>query len=170
MLHNDIGLLTPAMQNKANAAYAAMKTDEKLITYLAAEKCSGVAPHETLRDIEVQMAYRSRLLYTEIAAAAGKGIAESLKPTISKYVQIMYKAAGLWAIDSATAIKPNTWTMESKHLVGKAIDIVPIKDGAPCWLPETSPVWKRMGEIGEEHGLSWGGRWKNNDCPHFEMP
>jgi peptidoglycan L-alanyl-D-glutamate endopeptidase CwlK len=28
--------------------------------------------------------------------------------------------------------------------------------------------WNRVGDIGEECGLAWGGRWKNPDRPHFE--
>jgi len=105
---------------------------------------------ETLRELAVQMAYFSRS-----------------RMNVS-YVQAMYKAAGLYAIGPAEAARAATWTLESKHLSGEAIDLVPTREGKPWWAaPEE--VWERMGTIGEKHGLAWGGRWKNTDNPHFEM-
>ena len=68
-----------------------------------------------------------------------------------------------------------TWTLHSKHNQegpdGKpdshAFDCVPMSAGKACWFaPE---AYRRMGEIGESIGLKWGGRWKQKDCPHFEI-
>ncbi len=62
-----------------------------------------------------------------------------------------------------------SWTLHSKHLTGDAIDIAPsevllLKNWAPL-----HPHWERLGEIGESLGLEWGGRWKQRDCPHFQI-
>jgi len=67
-----------------------------------------------------------------------------------------------------------SWTAHSKHLDGLAIDICPYESyvlhGANKldWNAD-DPVWQEIGQIGEELGLVWGGRWKQKDLGHFEM-
>jgi len=62
-----------------------------------------------------------------------------------------------------------TWTRKSKHIEGKAFDIVIMKNGKPDWNV-TDPDWTRAGEIGRRAGLNWGGSWaKSKDFPHFEL-
>lgn len=146
MIHTDLSKLNPALFTRVTDALEEMRSDEKL----KALGVTGIAISETLREIAVQMAYysRSRMAVMDVKA--------------------MYKAAGLYAIGDAEAKRAATWTLESRHLRGEAVDLVPLKAGAYWWAaPEA--VWKRMGEIGEAHGLEWGGRWKNADCPHFEL-
>lgn len=57
-----------------------------------------------------------------------------------------------------------SWTRNSKHLTGKAIDLCPIKSyfligGKPTsklqW-DDTNPQWGQIGAIGESLGLKWG--------------
>lgn len=61
-----------------------------------------------------------------------------------------------------------TWTMKSRHIGGRAIDITLFSGKNPVW---ESKHYTRAGEIGEELGLVWGGRWKKSpDKPHFELP
>jgi len=64
-----------------------------------------------------------------------------------------------------------SWTRNSKHLIGKAIDIAPEELlTEKLWAPK-SQLWYRLGEIGESIGLKWGGRFKKHGDPsHFEMP
>lgn len=63
-----------------------------------------------------------------------------------------------------------SWTPHSRHLTGHAMDLVPPELAKqPNWAPE-DPLWQRIGDIGEAMGLIWGGRWRQRDCPHFEMP
>ena len=66
-----------------------------------------------------------------------------------------------------------SWTKNSKHLVGKAIDVCPYETWSlhgPDKLrwDEKDPVWQKIGAIGEKLGLTWGGRWKQKDMGHFE--
>lgn len=57
----------------------------------------------------------------------------------------------------------------SYHNYGLAFDIVPdAYVNLPNWNP-TGPYWAILGTLGESLGLSWGGRWKNKDLPHFEL-
>lgn len=54
-----------------------------------------------------------------------------------------------------------SWTLQSKHLTGDAIDIAPYETYALHgpdklqWDP-TDPVWARIGAIGQQLGLKWG--------------
>ena len=68
-----------------------------------------------------------------------------------------------------------SWTKNSRHLTGDAIDIAPYEQflahGADKVLWDAGdPLWTRLGEIGEACGLIWGGRWKQKDLGHFEQP
>lgn len=110
----------------------------------------SVAISETRRQLAVQMAYYAR----------GRMEAADVKR--------MYSAAGLYDPTEAECKTPNTWTLDSKHIQGRAIDFVPVKEGR-YWWNAPKEVWERIGEIGERNGLKWGGRWKNQDCPHFEI-
>jgi len=68
-----------------------------------------------------------------------------------------------------------SWTKNSKHLSGRAIDIAPyetyqLHGGDKLQWNASDPVWDRIGKIGEALGLIWGGRWKQKDMGHFEAP
>lgn len=55
----------------------------------------------------------------------------------------------------------------SKHQYGLAIDLVPMVNCEPQW--NNSKLWRKVGAIGEQLGLTWGGRWKSlYDPGHFE--
>jgi peptidoglycan L-alanyl-D-glutamate endopeptidase CwlK len=57
---------------------------------------------------------------------------------------------------------------QSYHQTGKAIDVVPLKNGQP---DDASPHWGRIGHLGKSLGLRWGGDFKRlNDRYHFELP
>lgn len=56
---------------------------------------------------------------------------------------------------------------KSKHQYGLAADVVPIVDSVAVW--DNAVLWKKIGVIGEQLGLRWGGRWrKPYDPVHFE--
>jgi peptidoglycan L-alanyl-D-glutamate endopeptidase CwlK len=63
----------------------------------------------------------------------------------------------------------NAMAGQSKHNTGEAFDVgLKNPDGSMNW-DDTDPHWQRMGQIGEELGLTWGGRWKHPDKPHFQL-
>lgn len=138
--------LCEKMQPLVRKAIEQMQNDHEL-KWLGVE---GIYINETLRTMAVQMAYWSR----------GRMAIGDVKE--------MYRAAGLYNITDEEAMRPNTWTLHSKHLEGKAIDLVPMIHGKISWNPPVR-VWERMGEIGKENGLIWGGYWKEKDYPHFEI-
>ncbi len=67
-----------------------------------------------------------------------------------------------------------SWTSNSKHLTGDAIDVAPylqyvLHGGMKLQWDARDPVWLKMGQIGEACGLEWGGRWvKTPDYGHFQ--
>lgn len=136
-----------SLQAKAIKAIAEMRID----SFLIEKGVEKIEIAETRRSLAVQMAYYSR----------GRMKVED--------VQKMYRHAGLYNISEEEAQIKNTWTLDSKHIHGKAVDIVPVKDGK-IWWTAPKEIWQRMGEIGEKYGMIWGGRWKNTpDTPHFEI-
>jgi len=143
---NDMNELHPRIREKAAQALATMNSDPQL----KALGVTSVAPNETLRSLPTQMAYYSR----------------GRMPKATD-VRAMYKAAGLYNPTDLECATQITWTLESKHILGLAVDFVPQRGGKNWWCPPLE-VWERMGQIGEQCGLSWGGRWKNTDSPHFE--
>ncbi len=64
-------------------------------------------------------------------------------------------------------------TRRSYHIIGRAIDFVPLIDGEVTWhwphFKRVGPVWEREAEaMGIK--ITWGGRWKNfPDGPHVQL-
>lgn len=59
-----------------------------------------------------------------------------------------------------------TWTMQSMHFKGLAVDIA-FGGGKPYDVPEAA--WEYYGHLCRQHGLVWGGDWgKTPDRPHCE--
>lgn len=58
-----------------------------------------------------------------------------------------------------------TNTLQSDHVTGRAFDI-DMSGHRPDDVP--IPVWEAAGHIGEQIGLSWGGRWRLRDFRHFQ--
>lgn len=69
-----------------------------------------------------------------------------------------------------------SWTKNSRHLTGDAIDVCPWDqyqlNGGPDKLQwdTKDPVWRRIGAIAKGCGLIWGGDWAVRDFGHVELP
>ena len=65
-------------------------------------------------------------------------------------------------------------TMNSRHLTGHAVDLVPLFKGKPCWkwpsFYKLAPLVKMAAqELGV--AIEWGGDWATfKDGPHFQLP
>lgn len=55
---------------------------------------------------------------------------------------------------------------QSWHNWRVAFDVVPLVHGKAVWDDEA--LWRKLGQIGQEVGLEWGGAWKFQDKPHFQ--
>jgi len=58
-----------------------------------------------------------------------------------------------------------SWTMNSKHIDGLAIDLCILKNGKVSW---DVADYKPLGEFWVSIGGTWGGNWKVCDAVHFE--
>jgi hypothetical protein len=119
---------------------------------------------ETLRTAAVQEAYwlQGRAPLGEVNAAR--------------------RHAGLYLLTEAENRIVVTWTRESAHLRGEAIDVVPLLsrgDGrfyVPWDYAAWAGIWLQMGAIGQGLGLEWGGSWPplaggiGKDPPHYQKP
>jgi hypothetical protein len=119
---------------------------------------------ETLRTEAVQKAYylQSRLSLAEVNQAR--------------------REAGLYLLTEAENKTTVTWTLDSVHLKGLAIDIVPLlaNDAGKFFVPwdyeRYADSWMAIGKISLELGLNWGGTWPpismaglGKDCPHHQL-
>lgn len=70
-----------------------------------------------------------------------------------------------------------SWTMNSKHLTGDAIDVAPyaiydLHGPDKAMWDETDPIWLKIGAIGQACGLKWGvvnSKGERKDLGHFEV-
>jgi len=57
---------------------------------------------------------------------------------------------------------------ESWHNYRCAVDVVPLVNGKPNW-DGSDPIWQTIGELGEQAGLEWAGRWHSfKELAHFQ--
>ncbi|MDA5536436.1 M15 family metallopeptidase [Yersinia mollaretii] len=65
-------------------------------------------------------------------------------------------------------------TLNSRHLTGHAVDIVPLPDGKISWeWKYFYPMVDAMKQAAAELGITveWGGNWTTfKDGPHFQLP
>ena len=62
----------------------------------------------------------------------------------------------------------NAKSGESWHNYRCAIDVVPLVNGKPNW-DGSDPIWEVIGELGEQAGLEWAGRWRTfKELAHFQ--
>ena len=60
---------------------------------------------------------------------------------------------------------------QSFHNYGLAYDVVPMRLGKPVWGTTGADLllWQKVGELGEEAGLEWAGKWTSfKEYPHFQ--
>lgn len=92
------------------------------------------------------------------------------------------RQAELYAQGRTKPGKKVTWTLHSKHLEGKAVDLAPLINGAIDWadLSKFDAIAKAMQDAAKEVGVDvrWGGDWDmdgqprergESDSPHFEL-
>jgi len=153
-MQSSIELLESKFRSKVKQAIQAMEADEELL-HAGVKK---ILPDETLRPLEIQLLY---------------WMSGRMMDPVD--VQKAYKRVLGYQPSLESCRKMITWTLESKHLDGKAIDMAPSKDGINKWWTCPRSVIARMGIIAKTFGIIWGGDWfdpdpkKSRDDPfHFE--
>lgn len=148
---------TPAQSTtqKAAASKPSLPPESKAAAWIA-----DTRSERNLATVQPQLQKLGRELLRRLAA-------EGLTFKVTSGNRTKEEQRALYA-KGRTAPGPKvTWTLNSRHIGGRAIDLTLFSGKNPVW---ESKHYKRAGEIGEELGLIWGGRWKTPDQPHFELP
>lgn len=97
---------------------------------------------------------------------------------ISQGLRTEAEQAELYAQGRTKPGKVVTWTMQSRHLTGHAVDVVIIIGGKAIWTPKLyDQLAVHIRAIAKELriDITWGGTFKNKlglprpDRPHFEL-
>lgn len=116
-------------------------------------------------------------LATAVADMARAHIAACLLEGIDLLITSTYRDLEAQAeIYAQGRTKPGrivTWADagQSLHNYRVAYDVVPLRAGKPVWGTKEADriLWLRIGELGEQVGLEWAGRWpRRREFPHFQ--
>lgn len=92
-----------------------------------------------------------------------------LRPMVFEGLRTPERQAQLYAQGRTTPGPIVTDTLVSKHILGKAADIVwADSKGRPTW-DAPAAHWDLLGSAAESHNLEWGGRWRRRDFPHVQL-
>ena len=80
-------------------------------------------------------------------------------------------AAGLYLLRSERDNYVITWTLQSKHIDGLAMDVVPADgSGSPTWdLAHYRRAFEIIRDCGRKAGLNCGADWNPPDWPHYQI-
>jgi peptidoglycan L-alanyl-D-glutamate endopeptidase CwlK len=95
--------------------------------------------------------------------------AEGIEILVTSTLWTLEEQAELFAIGGTKPGKKvtNPKPGESWHNFGLAFDVVPLVNRKAIW---DSPFWGRIGTLGKQAGLQWGGEFRTfKDKPHFEF-
>ncbi len=82
---------------------------------------------------------------------------------------LIYDARRTEAEQRANVASGASQTMKSYHLVGQALDFVPVKDGKAVWNGYESADIKKALKEAKRLGFEWGGDWRGFvDKPHLQ--
>lgn len=126
---------------------------EKVIQAIALMKAQGLRffVNETLRTVSTQQAY----------------YAQGREPMDK--INSLREIAGLPAIGYKESQSIVTWTLKSRHILGEAIDVYPVKKDGSVWWGAPYGEFEKLAICFEAVGLEWGGRWKEKDLPHYQL-
>jgi len=106
----------------------------------------GVKLRETMRSPLTQLAYYSK-------GRAAPSVTDMLMKKAG-----FKQGINFWPKSFQGPGQYTTWTLDSNHFDGTAVDLEPGDIG-----------YDALGSIASEYGINWGGSWKNSDPPHFEL-
>ncbi|WP_368876107.1 M15 family metallopeptidase [Proteus vulgaris] len=94
--------------------------------------------------------------------------------TLSEYDFVVIEGLRSFARQKVLMKEGKSKTLNSRHLTGHAVDIVPLVNGSIPWhdWPAFESVSKAMKQAAHQLGVSmnWGGDWVSfRDGPHYEL-
>jgi len=97
------------------------------------------------------------------------GLQQGLRPEIVDARRSQEKQDALYEQGRTKPGQIVTWTRESMHTNGLAVDIAQLDENGNIDWNAPEEFWSRMGQIGKSLGMKWGGDFKNKDRPHFQF-
>ena len=93
---------------------------------------------------------------------------------ISEYDFMVVEGLRTKATQTEYVKKGVSQTMNSRHIIGQAVDLAPLENGAIDWnnkKGQFDAVAKAMLQAAKELNvkITWGGNWKMVDKPHFQI-
>lgn len=115
---------------------------------------------------------RNRANIAKLAPNSEKAALKFYQYCIDNKVDILiYETIRSEATQRANVAKGVSQTMRSYHLVGQALDFVPIKNGQSQWAAsayKAAPIQKVI-KYAKSIGFEWGGNWTSLvDMPHLQ--
>ena len=96
------------------------------------------------------------------------GLQRGLRPEIVDARRSQEKQNALYEQGRTKPGQIVTWTRESMHTKGLAVDIVQLDEKGNIDWNAPEEFWNAMGQLGKSLGMKWGGDFKNKDRPHFQ--
>jgi peptidoglycan L-alanyl-D-glutamate endopeptidase CwlK len=80
-------------------------------------------------------------------------------------------AVGLYLLRSERDNYIITWTLQSRHIDGLAMDVTPVDgEGKPTWdLAHFRKAFETIVDCGKKAGLTCGADWSPADWPHYQI-
>lgn len=128
-------------------------------------KKDGEKVSKVIKDLDRLHPYVNKLAKMLIERCRENGIEIIITETFrtKKRQQQLYNKGRTTSGKVITNAKPG----DSMHNYGLAFDIVPVEKGKLLW--NRNDLFKKIGKIGVDLGLTWGGNWRSfKDYPHFE--
>lgn len=108
--------------------------------------------------------YKRAVALVERAAAAGIPIKVIETHRTRERQAWLYASGRTREGQRVTNARPGyTW-----HEYGRAFDVVILDGQGKAWWGAPVDRWDRLGKIGEDLGLEWGGRFRFRDLGHFQ--
>lgn len=97
----------------------------------------------------------------------------TVKFCVTEGLRTLEKQRELYAQGRTKPGKIVTWTLNSEHLSGRAVDLAVIgEDGKISWdekrYPALAEIVKRAATDLQVE-IEWGGDWKTKDLPHYQL-
>jgi peptidoglycan LD-endopeptidase CwlK len=100
--------------------------------------------------------------------------------SVEEGVRTLARQKRLYAQGRTKPGKIVTWTLKSKHIEGKAVDLLPYPEGWSAKLSDFNAIAKLMFKAAQIEGVEirWGADWDRDgkprergeyDSPHFEL-
>lgn len=116
---------------------------------------------------------RLSLVHPDLAKVVKRAAELTKQPfCVTEGLRTLSRQKELYAQGRTAPGKIVTWTLNSEHLSGRAVDLAAIEGKKILWDVQLYPVIaEAMLHAGTELHvpIEWGGYWKTKDLPHFQL-